>query len=159
MKAPRFLSHGVLAAALGALPLAAGCVSLGASPAYAQETAEQQNIVVHIGDFTNDLHSTFMGLSLATNLQKAGADVTVFLDREGVRLADTGERGDLTWGDSGGVSEAFSGFSAAGGEILLCPHCAELAGMSEGDTRRGSRMATQDEVVALFLDADKVIDF
>ena len=158
MKTRRFLSTGLVAAILGALPLAAGCASLGAGPAYAQQ-AEQQDIVVHIGDFTNDLHSVFMGLSLATNLQKGGADVTVFLDREGVRLADKRERGDLTWGDSGPASEALNGFTAAGGTVLICPHCAELAGMSQTDARPGTRLATQDEVAALFLDADKVIDF
>lgn len=159
MKTTRLISSGLIAAALAAVPLAAGCASLGAGPAYAQEQTQQQNIVVHIGDFTNDLHSVFMGFSLATNLQKGGADVTVFLDREGVRLADSRERGDLTWGDSGEVSAALSEFSAAGGAVLICPHCAELAGMSSGDTRRGTRLATHAEVAALFLDADKVIDF
>lgn len=158
MKTRRSLSTGLIAAALGALPLAAGCAAL-TGPAYAQEQAQQQAIVVHIGDFTNDLHSVFMGLSLATNLQNGGAGVTVFLDREGVRLADARERGDLTWGDSGPASEALNTFTAAGGTVLLCPHCADLAGMSPADARPGTRFATHEEVAALFLAADKVIDF
>lgn len=158
MNTRRSLSAGLFAAVLGALPLAAGCTSL-AGPAYAQEQADSQDIVVHIGDFTNDLHSVFMGLSLATNLQNGGASVTVFLDREGVRLADKRERGDLTWGDSGPASEALSAFTSAGGTVMICPHCAQLAGMSQADARPGTRLATHEEVAALFLAADKVIDF
>ena len=159
MKLYPSLSNGLLAAALAALPLAASCASFGVEPAYAQQPAEQQEIVVHIGDFTNDLHSVFMGMSLATNLAKKGADVTIFLDREGVRLGDKRERGDLTWGDSGAVSVAMDEFVAAGGTVLLCPHCASLAGVESANARPGTRIATHDEVAHLFLDADKVIDF
>ncbi len=153
---PFFL--GLLSAALAACPLVAGCASVIAPQAYAQ-TAEKQDIVVHLGSFTNDLHSAFMAFSLATNLQKHGAKVTVFLDREGVRLADARERGDLTWGDSGGTSSAMTEFVQAGGVVLLCPHCASLAGIEATNVRPGARMATHEEVATIFLAADKVIDF
>ncbi len=133
-----------------------------AAPASAEETVqpgEAQAIVIHLGNFTDDLHSTFMALGLATNLQLAGAEVTVFVDREGVRLADASERGDLTWGDSGGTADALADFVKAGGTVLLCPHCASLAGVVKDSLRPGARIATEEEVAALFLDADKVIDF
>jgi predicted peroxiredoxin len=158
MRATKSLAFNIIAAVLAAAPLAAGCATIAAGPAYAQQ-AEKQNVVVHLGSFTNDLHSAFMAFSLATNLQKAGANVTVFLDREGVRLADTRERGDLTWGDSGPISKAMTDFTAAGGKVVLCPHCAELAGIAATNVRSGARMATHEEVAKLMLDADKVIDF
>ena len=150
-----------LSAALLLSPLAAGCTAVATPQAYAQtpQAAEKQDIVVHLGSFTNDLHSAFMALSLATNLHKHGAEVTVFLDREGVRLADVRERGDLTWGDSGGTSAAMTEFVQAGGTVLLCPHCASLAGIEAANVRSGARMATHEEVAAIFLEADKVIDF
>ncbi|MEZ5938893.1 MAG: DsrE family protein [Hyphomonadaceae bacterium] len=152
------LGSGIAAAALTLVPLVAGCASVVAPAAYAQQ-AEKQSVVVHLGHFTDDLHSTFMALSLATNMQKAGAEVTVFLDREGVRLADATERGDLTWGDSGAVSEAMAGFVAAGGKVMVCPHCAGLAGVSADKLRPGATIGSAADVAKLMLDADKVIDF
>ena len=161
MSITRPLFLGIFSAALAVCPLAAGCASMVAPAAYAQtpQVAQKQDIVVHLGSFTNDLHSAFMAFSLATNLQKHGASVTVFLDREGVRLADVRERGDLTWGDSGGTSAAMSEFVQAGGKVVLCPNCATLAGIEAANVRPGARMATHEEVAAIFLAADKVIDF
>ncbi len=152
---------GAFSVGLAVCPLIAGCASMVAPAAYAQtpQAVEKQDIVVHLGSFTNDLHSAFMALSLATNLQKHGANVTVFLDREGVRLADARERGDLTWGDSGGTAAAMTEFVQAGGTVLLCPHCASLAGIEPANVRAGARMATHEEVAAIFLSAEKVIDF
>lgn len=158
MRSVKRLSTGVLAAVLVVAPLAAGCATLVASPAVAQQV-ESQKVVVHLGHFTDDLHSAFMALSLATNMQKAGARVTVFLDREGVRLADQRERGDLTWGDSGPVSRSMADFVAAGGKVLVCPHCAELAGMKAADLRQGAVWGSHEDVANLMLEAGKVIDF
>jgi predicted peroxiredoxin len=158
MHAIRAFAHRIAAAALLAAPLAAGCASIAAGPAHAQQ-AEKQSVIVHLGSFTNDLHSSFMAFTLATNMQKAGATVTMFLDREGVRLADVRERGDLAWGDSGPISKALSDFTAAGGKVVLCPHCAELAGVSAANLRPGTRIATHEEVAKLFIDADKVVDY
>jgi len=161
MSITRHLFLGVFSVALASCPLVAGCSSMVAPAAYAQtpQTAEKQNIVVHLGSFTNDLHSAFMAFSLATNLQKHGASVTVFLDREGVRLADVRERGDLTWGDSGGTSAAMAEFVQAGGKVVVCPHCASLAGIEAANIRPGARLATHEEIATLFLSADKVVDF
>lgn len=158
MRFRQSLSLNLLAAVLLAAPVAAGCASLGAAPAHAQQ-AETQKVVVHLGSFTNDLHSAFMALSLASNMQKAGASVTVFLDREGVRLADRTERGDLTWGDSGAISKAMEDFVAAGGKVIVCPHCAELAGVTTSNLRPGAVIGSHQDVARLMLDASKVIDF
>ncbi|MBI1340516.1 signal peptide-domain containing protein [bacterium] len=150
---------GVAAIITGLLVVGPGCSSIGTDRAYAQAPAEPQKAIVHLGSFTDDLHSAFMALSLGTNMVKSGAKVTLFLDREGVRLADSKERGDLKWGDSGPVSAAFSEFVAAGGEVVVCPHCAMLAGVEEANLRAGARMGTPDSIAALFLAADKVVDF
>ena len=164
MSITRSLGLGIFLAALAACPLAAGCASMVAPAADAQtpqtaQTAQKQDIVVHLGSFSNELHSAFMAFSLATSLQKHGASVTVFLDREGVRLADVRERGDLTWGDSGGTSAAMAEFVKAGGTVVVCPHCASLAGIEASNIRPGARLATHEEVATIFLSADKVIDF
>jgi predicted peroxiredoxin len=101
-----------------------------------------------------------MGLSLARMLQKKGATVTVFLDREGVRIADDDFPTALGWGKKADpVARILADFTKGGGTVLLCPHCAEMAGVESDDLVEGTRIATGDEVAELFLSADKVIDY
>lgn len=123
------------------------------SPAVAQD----KNVVVHIGKFSEDLHSVTMGLSLANMLQKEGAQVTVFLDREGVRLADQTQKA-LAYADSDAES-LYEEFVDEGGEVVVCPHCAELAGVEESQLRDGSMFGTSDSIASMFMDADLVIDY
>ena len=119
--------------------------------------AQEKTVVVHIGQFSNDLHSPAMGLGLARNLAEAGASVTVFLDREGVRMADRGQP-LLVYGDTD-LEEVLSAYMDAGGRVLVCPHCAELGGVERGELRSGMEMGTQEEVARLFMEADLVISY
>jgi sulfur relay (sulfurtransferase) complex TusBCD TusD component (DsrE family) len=123
-------------------------------------TAQQdkQDIVVHISHYTDDLHAVSMGLSLATNLL-GGANVTLFLDREGVRLADTRTPQNLRWGDSAPIAELYAAYLKAGGSVVLCAHCAHAAGLEASSVRQGARIGSDGEVRALILAADKIIDF
>ncbi len=98
-----------------------------------------------------------MGLSLANMLQKEGAQVTVFLDREGVRLADQTQKA-LAYADSDAES-LYEEFVDEGGEVVVCPHCAELAGVEESQLRDGSMFGTSDSIASMFMDADLVIDY
>lgn len=129
-------------------------------PAVAPAEDAAQKIVVHLGHATDDLHSASMGVSLARMLQKKGASVTVFLDREGVRIADDDMPKSLGWGKkSDPVVAILVDFMKAGGRVLLCPHCAEMAGVEDDDLFEGARIASQAEVADVFLAADKVIDY
>ena len=146
------LPIAVLAAALA---LAAA----GTATAAEAEAQAAQRIVVHLGHYSDDLHAVHMALSLAGSLRKAGADVTLFLDLEGVRLADARVPQDLRWGRGGSMAEGYDAFVAAGGQVLICPHCAHAAGLEAAHLRKGARIASDDEVTQLFLAADKVIDY
>ena len=129
-------------------------------PAIAPAEEAAQKIVVHIGQATNDLHSASMGLSLARMLRKKGADVTVFLDREGVRLADDDMPKSLGWGQKADpVVKILADLVKAGGHVVLCPHCADMAGGEDDDLFDGTKIASEAEVAELFLAADKVIDY
>jgi sulfur relay (sulfurtransferase) complex TusBCD TusD component (DsrE family) len=148
---PRRL-HAVVGALLAALVLSA--------PLQAQATdaaRAEKHVVVHIGQYSNDLHSAAMGLSLAGMLKEAGAEVTVFLDREAVRMADTGQP-LLQYGDSD-TAALMQGFIEAGGRVVVCPHCAELGGVAADALRDGTEMGTKESIAALFLDADTVVDY
>ena len=131
-----------------------------AAPVLAQPTSQTEattSVVVHIGQYTNDLHSATMGLGLAGMLQDAGADVTVFLDREAVRMADAAHP-LLTYGDSD-LGALMASFLAGGGRVVVCPHCAELGGVEASELRDGTEMGTKASIAQLFLAADTVIDY
>lgn len=100
-----------------------------------------------------------MALSLATNLRQGGAAVTLFLDLEGARLADRRGFDKLRWGTGPTIADQLAKFVEAGGSVMLCPHCAEAAGIGSGDLRDGTRIAKDGEVRAPFLKASKVIDY
>ena len=139
---------GVLLLSLFSLP----------SVAFAEDAA--QKVMVHIGHATDDLHSASMGMSLARMLQRKGASVTVFLDREGVRLADEDMPKTLGWGRKADpVRAILADFVKAGGSVVLCPHCAEMAGVEADDLVEGARIGSDADVAELVLAADKVIDY
>lgn len=133
-------------------------IALGASapsPSHAQEA--EKTVVVHIGQYSNDLHSATMGISLANQMQEAGAEVTIFVDREGVRMAEQGQP-LLTYGDSD-LDTLLSSFLDGGGSVLVCPHCAELSGVEPSELRDGFEMGTQESITELFMNADTVVDY
>ncbi|MGH0033994.1 MAG: DsrE family protein [Myxococcota bacterium] len=121
--------------------------------------ADSEPVIVHLGHFTDDLHAASMALGIANMLQKGGSAVTLFLDREGVRLADSRVPQDLRWGKARPIADAYSGFVKAGGTVLLCSHCAEAAGIDESHLRQGARLGSDESVAAAFAAATKVIDY
>jgi len=140
------------------LTVAALLVALGAlspTPTLAQEA--EKNVVVHIGQYSNDLHSATMGVSLAHKMQEAGAQVTIFVDREAVRMGEQGQP-LLTYGDSD-LDALLANYLDGGGSVLVCPHCAELGGVESGELRSGFAMGTTESITALFMNADTVISY
>jgi predicted peroxiredoxin len=143
-------------------PLLAGiavlvfAASLGATAAAAEAT----RTVVHLGRGTDDLHAVTMALGIATELAKRpDSKVTLFLDLEGVEVADRRTQGDLRWGHSKSLAELYDAFVAAGGEVLLCPHCAAAGGVTAEQLRAGSRIGSDAEVAARLLAADRILDY
>ncbi len=135
------------------------CSILFAYPpaSHAQETKQQ--IVVHLSHYSDDLHAVSMALKIGTMLSNAGAEVALFADLEGARLGDRRVRQDLLWGSGKPVNELYNAFISAGGTVVLCPHCASVAGISKDDLRDGSHLGTEKEIAALFLAADKILDY
>lgn len=131
------------------------------SPSSFAEAKVPQKILVKLGTGTNDLHAAVMALSLANGLQSAGAKVTLFLNLEAVRLADTRQPNDLVWGMKGhSISHLYDNFVKAGGKVLVCPHCAKVAGLSSKNLRKGAQIADSDHsVVDAILDADKILSY
>ncbi len=129
-------------------------------------TAAQQKVVVHLSHYSDDLHRVAMALKLATAMQSQGAQVTLLLDVEGVRLADARQPQELSWGfkDMPTVAEQYDAFIEAGGEVLVCPMCAKAAGLDAASLRPGARLGMMDaehgsELAEVILAADKVLDY
>jgi predicted peroxiredoxin len=121
---------------------------------------ESTSTVVHLGHGTDDLHAVTMALSIATVLAKRpGSKVTLFVDREGVRVADRRTPGDLRWGHSKTLAELLDAFVTAGGDVLVCPHCAEAGGLTSEQLRKGARIGSDDEVAARLSAADRILDY
>jgi len=136
-----------------------GLLSVSWVPVAMADEHEGQKIVVHLSHFSDDLHAASMALSLATNLREGGATVTLFLDLEGARLADARAFEKLQWGAGPTMGDRFAKFVKSGGSVLVCPHCAEAAGLDSGNLRKGVRIAEHVEVRQIFIEATKVIDY
>lgn len=127
---------------------------------HAKSEVQKQDVVVHLSHFTDDLHATFMAFKIATALQIKDASVTIFLDLEGARLAHNHNNLSVRWGDSETtLAQLFDPFIAAGGKMVVCPHCAHHVGVTATSLRKGVEIGTEDSIAKLFLDADKVIDY
>ncbi len=92
-------------------------------------------------DATQDAHSTLMGLHFAQNARKSGLPVTVFLNVDGVKLMSPGA--DTLAFDGENLQELLKALQEAGVEILACPHCMQVEGLSEGDLLKGVRLADE----------------
>lgn len=146
------------------LPVAAAAVlALTAVPLAAADPkpeSETQKVVIHLSHFTDDLHRCFMALKVGSLMQEHGAEVTIFLDLEGVRLAQRREELAFTWGkDSPSLAELYDQFVAGGGRLVLCPHCAKSAHLGDGGLKRNAEIASMPTLGKLLMDADKVLDY
>lgn len=120
----------------------------------------RKHVVVRLGHYTDDLHAASMAVRFAKTLQERGQKVTLMLTLEGVRLADVRTPQDLKWGHGEEIGKAYDGFRQAGGEVIVCPHCAAAVGIDEKSLRPGARFGKEgDDLVDVLIAADKVIDF
>ncbi len=87
--------------------------------------------------------------------------VTLFLNLQGVELADTAAASDLSGFTclNGNLQESWDNLVNNGVEIAVCPGCAIVGDVTPDTLREGAFIATGDDVSRIFLEADKVIDY
>jgi sulfur relay (sulfurtransferase) complex TusBCD TusD component (DsrE family) len=104
-----------------------------------------------------------MALNIGNNLLDARKKprVTLFLNLDAVFLADASNPliGSQTCMGTATVEDALEQFIAGGGKVVVCPGCAARAGLGAGDLREGTTLGSMESIEALFLRADKVIDY
>lgn len=115
-----------------------------------------QQVVVHLSQFADHLHRCFMVLQITKLTQEHGASVKIWLDLKGVRLTERRQPLDVVWkADSPPLSERYDNFIQAGGELVLCPRCADSARIGDGALMRNAETATLPQLAKLLVDADK----
>jgi predicted peroxiredoxin len=125
----------------------------------AQETAQPRQVVIHLTQFSSDLHAVNMALKFGTMAANAGANVTLFLDLDGVRLADARQPLNLTWGHGDSVATLFDAYVKSGGRILVCPHCAHAVGLEADNLRQGATMSDEKALLSILMEADVILDY
>ena len=118
---------------------------------------QQDNVLIHLSSYTDNLHAVSMALKIGQMLSNNDVSVTLFLDLEGVRLADKNQPQNLVWGTGDSINELYVAYVSAGGSILVCPHCAKAAGVI--DLREGAIIANQQGLLMAIKDADKILDY
>ena len=148
---------------VGLLGVSVVIASIGSS-ANAEEASKVdgsgQKVVVHLSHFTDDLHRCFMAVKVANLMQDYGAEVTLFVDLEGVRIAELKQELKFNWApDSPSLAELYEKFAAGGGKVLVCPHCAKSAHVTDPGLKRNAQIATLPMLGKMLIEADKVMDY
>ena len=86
--------------------------------------------------------------------------MTLFVDLEGVRIAERKQELKFNWGpDSPTLAELYEKFAAGGGKVLVCPHCAKSAHVTDPGLKRNAQIATLPMLGKMLIEADKVMDY
>ena len=140
--------------------LLAVAVLLAVRPVSARpDPTHKQKVVVHLSHYPSDKHAVMMATHFAAGMQEQGAEVTMMLDVDGVRLADKRPAQKPDAMDEQ-ITKYYETFIKDGGKVMVCPHCAEVAGISAQNLRPGAKIAKDlGELASLVLAADKTLDY
>ena len=136
------------------------------------EKATPKKAVVHLKHMTTDLHAVKMALGFANGFLAAGAETTLVLSLEGVRLVDKNQPIRMTWGlvgsaghmgkghgSSDTIEDSYNAFVKAGGKVLACPGCSKSAGCEVKALRDGAKIAAFEDIARIFLESDTTVDY
>jgi len=156
----RFASRLIIATAIATTLFTASFVQNAGAEDDVAVDGKGQKVVVHLSHFTDDLHRCFMAVKVANLMQEYGAEVTMFVDLEGVRIAERKQELKFTWGpDSPSLAELYEKFAAGGGKVMVCPHCAKSAHITDPGLKRNAQIATTAMLGKMLIEADKVMDY
>ena len=91
--------------------------------------ASNELIINLTSDATISAHGSLMGIHLAEKALDNGLDVMVFLNVNGVKLLQPGADTLVFHGEN--ILQALDKVVEKGGEVRVCPHCAEALGIDK----------------------------
>jgi sulfur relay (sulfurtransferase) complex TusBCD TusD component (DsrE family) len=115
-----------LVALLGIIALVAGCNTTDK----AEDKSGPNTVVINLtSDATVNAHSALMGIHLAEKALNSGLQAVVFLNVNGVKLLQPGADTLAFHGEN--ILQTLNKVVEKGGEVRICPHCAEALGIDK----------------------------
>jgi len=106
----------------------------------------KQPVLVNITRGKEALHAVSMGIGLAQSALKTGRPATVFLNAESPVLAAKNLPDDVQFADFPPVRKMLGDLVAAGGQVLVCRHCAHVCKLNEADLMEGAVLADHEKL-------------
>lgn len=95
-----------------------------------KNSSESSELIINLtSDATLNAHGSLMGIHLAENALDDGLEVMVFLNVNGVKLLQP--RADTLAFQGENIRQALDKVVEKGGEVRVCPHCAEALGIDK----------------------------
>jgi len=95
-----------------------------------KKTEASNELIINLtSDATISAHGSLMGIHLAEKALDNGLDVMVFLNVNGVKLLQPGADTLVFHGEN--ILQALDKVVEKGGELKVCPHCAEALGIDK----------------------------
>ncbi len=113
-------------------------------------------ILILLNDPAYGTERSYNGLRLAKALQRAEADIDVFLMADAVVCAKRGQRLPAGYYK---LEVMIGSVLRRGGRVLLCGTCMDARGLTDEDLVPGAQRSTMEKLAALTLEADKVLVF
>jgi predicted peroxiredoxin len=125
--------------------VAAVCALLAAAPSLVKSQSAPV-VVINLTSGAEDLHSAWMGLSLARMSLEEKRDVVVFLNVRGPVFASRSKGARLAYRQHPRLSATLTGLAGRGARVLVCPLCARELGITEKDLIPGASFATKQSL-------------
>ncbi len=103
-------------------------------------------MIINITAGPADIQKVSMGLGLAAHGLGDGREVTIFLNVQAPIIASKGFSPSVGYIQDMPVKAALEKLIADGATVLVCPHCLEVAGLSEADLIEGVALASRESL-------------
>lgn len=105
-------------------------ISCNNPSATSKNSRGSNEIIINLtSDATKSAHGSLMGIHLAEKALDNGLDVMVYLNVNGVKLLQPGADTLVFHGEN--ILQALDNVVEKGGEVRVCPHCAEALGIDK----------------------------
>lgn len=108
-----------------------------------QPAPEQDGVFVHISHGLDNPHKHLMALKMAVTMAEGKKDVLVYCDIEAVK-ALTSDAKAVTMEGFPSSHELLDRLTELNVTVLACPTCMKVAGIEQGDLRKGVSVAERD---------------
>ena len=105
---------------------------------------DSPDFVLNVTSGQEDLHAVTMALQLAGHALHAERDVTVFLNVRAPALAHKNLSDKVAFHGNPPIQKMLTNVMSRGARIIVCPACATVMGVAEGDLLPGVQLASRE---------------